>query len=76
MNSLIVSAKDFRISFPKYQKLIEKGVSITIVKRSKPIFRIEPVDIKFEKEILNSLLDYETDKKKKFVKYSEVFKKK
>ena len=75
MNTLIVSSKEFRASFPKYQKLVESGVSITIVKRSKPIFKIEPVDIEFQNGITDAILDYESKKSKKFVKYNDVFKK-
>jgi len=73
MSTLIVSSKDFRSNFPKYQKLVEKGVSITIVKRSKPIFRIEPVDLDFEKNITNALLDYEDTRDENFVDYNDVF---
>lgn len=76
MHSIIVSAKHFRAFFPKYEKLAAKGVSITIVKRSKPIFKIEPVDISFENQITDTLLDYEENKKKTFVSYDEVFDKK
>lgn len=75
MNTIIVSSKEFRASFPKYQKLVEKGISITIVKRSKPIFKIEPVDLEFEGKITEALLDYEDDKKKNFVGYNDIFKK-
>jgi len=75
MNTLIVSSKEFRASFPKYQKLVESGVSITIVKRSKPIFKIEPVDLEFESAITDALLDYEENGEKNFVGYNDVFKK-
>jgi antitoxin (DNA-binding transcriptional repressor) of toxin-antitoxin stability system len=75
MNTLIVSSKEFRQSFPKYQKLVEGGVSITIVKRSKPIFKIEPVDLEFQEGITDALLDYENAKEKNFVNYDSVFKK-
>ena len=74
MNTLIVSSKEFIQSFPKYQKLVEGGISITIVKRSKPIFKIEPVDIEFQTGITDALLDYENAKDKKFVDYNSVFK--
>lgn len=73
MSTLLVSSKDFRQHFPKYQKLVEKGVSITILKRSKPIFRIEPVDTKREEEITKALLDYEDIKDKNFVAYDDIF---
>lgn len=75
MNTLLVSTKEFRNSFPKYQKLVESGVSITIVKRSKPIFKIEPVDVEFDNRVTEALLDYENDKDGKFVDYGSVFKK-
>ncbi len=75
MNTLIVSSKEFRASFPKYQKLVESGVSITIVKRSKPIFKIEPVDLEYQHGITDAILDYENKKAKKFVEYNDVFKK-
>ena len=75
MNTLIVSSKDFRQSFPKYQKLVEGGMSLTIVKRSKPIFKIEPVDLEFQEGITEALLDYEDSKTKNFVSYNDVFKK-
>jgi antitoxin (DNA-binding transcriptional repressor) of toxin-antitoxin stability system len=71
MNTVIVSTKAFRQDFPKYQKLVEKGVSITIVKRSKPIFKIEPVDAEFDHRLLEALMDYE--KEKNFVPYNELF---
>jgi len=73
MNTLIVSSKEFRNSFPKYQKLVESGMSITIVKRSKPIFKIEPVDLEFDSKITEALLDYENNEKDNFVDYKEIF---
>jgi antitoxin (DNA-binding transcriptional repressor) of toxin-antitoxin stability system len=74
MNTLIVSSKDFRQHFPKYQKLVESGVSITIVKRSKPIFKIEPVDLELQANVVEALLDYENAKDEKFVDYDSIFK--
>lgn len=71
MNTFVVSSKDFRQNFPKYQKLVESGVSITIVKRSKPIFKIEPVDTEFNNQVLDSLLEYEEGKN--LVDYDSVF---
>jgi len=71
MNTLVVGSKEFRMNFTKYQKLVEKGLSITIVNRSKAIFKIEPVDLEFDREITESLLDYENGKK--FAEYDEVF---
>lgn len=73
MNTLIVPSKKFRLNFPKYQKIVEKGLTLIVVKRSKPIFKIEPVDTDFEEKITKALFDYEDKKTENFVKYDEVF---
>jgi prevent-host-death family protein len=73
MSSIIVSAKDFRQNFPQYQDLVQNGISITIVKRSKPIFRLEPVDPEFDAQITKALLDYQSNKDENFVSYDDVF---
>jgi prevent-host-death family protein len=39
-----VSLKELREQFPKYIEAIAKGQSFTVVKRSKPIFQIGPVE--------------------------------
>lgn len=70
---MIVSSKEFRTNFPKYQELVEQGVSITIVKRSKPIFVLQPIDVVFNEEITDSLMDYEKNRDKEFVGYKDVF---
>lgn len=38
-----VSLKDLREKFPEYIDAIAKGQSFTVVKRSKPIFQINPI---------------------------------
>jgi antitoxin (DNA-binding transcriptional repressor) of toxin-antitoxin stability system len=38
-----VSLKKLREEFPKYIEAIENGQSFTVIKRSKPIFQINPV---------------------------------
>jgi prevent-host-death family protein len=38
-----VSLKELREQFPKYIDAIAQGQSFTVVKRSKPIFQINPV---------------------------------
>jgi len=40
----IVALKDFRLNAPKYIAALEKGESFVVVKRSRPVFRLEPVD--------------------------------
>lgn len=41
-----VSLKELREQFPKYIDAVENGHSFTVVKRSKPIFQINPVSDK------------------------------
>jgi prevent-host-death family protein len=38
-----ISLKELREQFPKYIDAIAKGQSFTVVKRSKPIFQINPI---------------------------------
>ncbi len=38
-----VSLKQLREEFPKYIEAIKNGQSFTVIKRSKPIFQINPV---------------------------------
>lgn len=42
-SSNTVSLKELREQFPKYIDAIADGQSFTVVKRSKPIFQINPV---------------------------------
>jgi prevent-host-death family protein len=39
-----VSLKELREQFPKYIEAVAEGQSFTVLKRSKPIFQIGPVD--------------------------------
>jgi antitoxin (DNA-binding transcriptional repressor) of toxin-antitoxin stability system len=39
-----ISLKELREQFPKYIEAISKGKSFTVVKRSKPIFQINPIN--------------------------------
>ncbi len=40
----IVSLKELRENMPKYESRVARGASFLVMKRSKPIFRISPVD--------------------------------
>ena len=40
----IVGLKDLRLNTKKYIDKVQKGHSFLVIKRSSPIFRIEPVD--------------------------------
>jgi len=56
----IIPFKDFRINAEKYIKAIEKGMSFVVVKRSKAIFRLEPMG-----ETWENLIDFTDGGKKK-----------
>lgn len=40
----IVPFKEFRMNAGKYITAMEKGASFLVVKRSRPVFRLEPVE--------------------------------
>lgn len=42
--SSTISLKELREQFPKYIDAISRGQSFTVVKRSKPIFQINPIN--------------------------------
>jgi len=72
----IIPFKDFRLNAEKYIKALEKGMSFVVVKRSKAIFRLEPVGEKWE-----TLIDFTNGGKNKgmninkFISIMEKFKK-
>lgn len=44
MNTSIVGLKELREHTEKYVSQVKKGRSFTVVRRSKPLFKISPVD--------------------------------
>lgn len=50
----IVGLKELRQNLDKYTNLIQKGKVLIVVKRSKPIFRLEPI----EKEEWEEVMDF------------------
>ena len=44
----IIALKEFRLNAQKYIDASSKGHSFIVVKRSRPVFRIEPVEEKWE----------------------------
>jgi len=59
----IIPFKDFRLNAEKYIKALDKGMSFVVVKRSKAIFRLEPVGEKWE-----TLIDFTNGGKNKGMK--------
>ena len=42
--SNIIGLKDLRLNLEKYIRLIQKGHSFTVVRKSSPVFKLEPTD--------------------------------
>ena len=40
----IINLKEFRENVAKYEKRIQKGDSFIVMRRSKPLFKISPID--------------------------------
>ncbi len=67
----IIGFKDLRLNADKYINAIAEGKSFTVVRRSKPIFKITPVDEWGDEGIWKTLIDF-TKFKKGGVKAEEV----
>jgi len=57
MKEQIIPFKEFRINAGKYITAMEKGARFLVVKRSRPVFRLEPVD-----EVWETVGDFSTEK--------------
>jgi prevent-host-death family protein len=44
----IIALKDFRLNAQAYINAVTKGESFVVVKRSRPAFRMEPIDDQWE----------------------------
>ena len=53
--SNLVGIKDLRNNLEKYIKEIERGKSFMVLRRSRPVFRIEPVD---ESGVWETVVDF------------------
>lgn len=49
----IVGLKELREHMERYTRLIEKGESIVVVKKSKPLFRMSPVESEEWEEVVD-----------------------
>lgn len=60
----IIGFKDLRLNADKYINAIARGRSFTVVRRSKPIFNIIPVDEWGDEGKWESLIDFRSKDKK------------
>ena len=67
--SKIIGLKEFRENVSEIEKKVREGQSFLVVKRSKPIFRISPLDR--ENELWEEVIDF-TKIKKGGVKIEEL----
>jgi len=51
----IVGLKDLRLNVDKYAKEVAKGSSFVVMRQSKPLFKISPVD---EEETWETVIDF------------------
>ena len=58
MKTNIVGLKELREDTEKYISQIEKGRSFTVVRRSKPIFKITPVDEWGDEGVWETVADF------------------
>jgi len=56
----IIGLKDLRQKMSEYSKKVKKGQSFIVVKRSKPLFKISPIE---ENEIWEPVIDFTKVKK-------------
>ncbi|OGY29410.1 MAG: hypothetical protein A3F35_02650 [Candidatus Woykebacteria bacterium RIFCSPHIGHO2_12_FULL_45_10] len=47
----IIALKDFRLNAQSYINAVTKGESFVVVKRSRPAFRMEPVEEQWERVV-------------------------
>jgi prevent-host-death family protein len=47
----IVALKDLRLNAQRYINAVSKGESFVVVKRSRPAFRMEPIEDQWEKVV-------------------------
>lgn len=58
MKTNIVGLKELREDTEKYISQVEKGRSFTVVRRSKPIFKISPVDEWGDEGVWETVADF------------------
>ncbi len=54
----IIGFKDFRVNSKKYLDKIKKGESFLVMQRSKPVFKMVPVDEWGDEGVWKTLIDF------------------
>jgi prevent-host-death family protein len=53
----IIGLKEFREKLPDYERQVAEGISFIVVKKSRPVFRISPVDQQSE-DLWEEVIDF------------------
>jgi len=69
MNTKIIPFKEFRLNAQEYIDSVGMGQSFIVVKRSRPVFRIEPVEDKWQTVIDFTAISKNGVKAKELLKY-------
>ncbi len=68
----LVGLKELRVNLDKYIKDVERGSSFTVLRRSKPVFRMAPVDAGESEVEWGTIFDADRDNKGKGIAGGEV----
>ncbi len=58
MKTNIIGLKDLRENMERYISQVEKGRSFTVVRRSRPVFRVAPVDAWGDEGVWETVIDF------------------
>ncbi len=58
ITSNIVGLKELRLNIEKYIKLAKKGHSFVVVRKSEPVFKLEPIDAWGDEGTWETVMDF------------------
>ncbi|MBP6858569.1 MAG: hypothetical protein KBC33_01920 [Candidatus Pacebacteria bacterium] len=61
--SKIIGLKELRLNMEKYVRMLQKGSSFVVVRKSSPIFKLEPVDAWGDDGMWETVVDFTQIKK-------------
>lgn len=57
-SSNIIGLKELRLNVEKYIKMLQKGHSFVVVRKSEPVFKLEPMDKWGDEGIWENVVDF------------------
>lgn len=67
-----IGVKELRTQLNKYIKKVQRGASFTVIRRSRPVFRIGPVNTGEDEGVWESIWDADRDNRGKGLPATEV----